>query len=145
MSVISPQKLYYPQSAVMFQRYATVVAGDVLLFSHDALQDFAHYIWQDNAANGDSFAHPFYLAQGTYTLNVLGRTANNTGRLDWYIDGLKVVSLQDWYSVGTVSNVVKTAVVAVAGHGQHVLKGVVNGQNVASSNYRIFLTAIALV
>jgi hypothetical protein len=134
-----------PLSAVMFHRYAVRVVGFAFSITHDALQDFAHYAWQSAAVNGDTFTHAFFCAAGAYTLNLLGVTMNASGKVDWYIDDVLVVAGQDWYSVGAVYNVVKTAAVAVASSGQHVLRGVVNGQNVASGGYRLYLTAIALV
>jgi hypothetical protein len=133
----------YPRTATIFHRYATVLVGNALVTFHNTNHDFLHYAHQTPPANGDSFIHRFYLAGGAHTLNVVGRTQNSAGRLDWYIDGVKVVSLQDWHSVGTVYNVVKTAIVPVVGNGRHTLTAVVNGKNVASINYYIQLYSIA--
>ncbi len=89
---------------------------------------------------------PFYLAAGAYTLNALGITSTDSGKIDWYIDNVLAVSGQDWYSAALTYNVVKTAAVTVVGNGQHTLKGVVNGKNAApSSDYIVRLTAIAFV
>jgi hypothetical protein len=129
----------------MFHRYAKVTVGNALLIAHQALADFAHYANQNPGANGDRFTHQFFLAAGAYTLNVLGPTFSDAGKVDWYIDGLLAVAGQDWYSGATVQNVVKTAAVAVASSGQHVLLGVINGHNGASAGYYLYLTAIAFV
>jgi hypothetical protein len=134
-----------PLSAVMFHRYALVVVGNAIAITHDSLDDFAHRAGQTLAADGDTFTHQFFLAAGVYTLNALGMTNANSGRIDWYIDGVTVVSLQDWYSAVDAHNVIKTAAVTVVGGGQHVLKGVVNGNTVPSGGYYVRLIAIALV
>jgi hypothetical protein len=144
MPDMSNPSVSYPKSAVMFHRYAKVLVGNALLVQHDADHDFAGYVYQNPGANGDTFACSFSLSPGTYTLNVLGITFNTTGKVDWYIDDVLVVSGQDWYSVGVVYAVVKTAAVTVIGHGRHTLKGVINGRNVASTGWLVVLTAISL-
>lgn len=145
MGVISSVRLYYPKSAVIFHRFATVLVGNALSINHQMLQDFAHECVQWPGANGDSFTHAIYLAAGNYTLNVLGTTEPGSGKIDWSIDGVTVIAGQDWYTAGIVRNVVKTGAVVVAGHGQHVLTGLVNGQNGASAGYNIYLTALGLL
>ena len=145
MPAITPLLLYYPKSAVMWHRYATVVVGNPISISHVTSQDFTHTIHQAVADNGDKFRHSCYLGGGGYTLNVLGFTMNSGGKLDWYIDNVLAVSGQDWYSGAPTSNVIKTAGVTVVGSGPHTIMGVVNGKNVLSISYDIYLTAIALV
>jgi hypothetical protein len=135
----------YPVTALMFQRYAIVGLGNPLVINHQAAQDFGHECVQWPGANGDRFIHYFYLAAGNYVLNILGTTEPGSGLIDWYIDGVLQFAGQDWYTVGIVQNVVTANAVIVVGSGQHVLTGIVNGQNVASGGFNIYLTALALV
>jgi len=142
MPPIVPYRLQYPISALMFHRYSTDVVGGAVGSTHQASQDFAYYSEQAGALNGDTFVHPFYLAAGAYTLNILGVKVNNAGKVDWYIDNVLVLAGTDWYSGVAAYNVIVTQAVAVVGNGRHTLKGVVNGQNVASGGYRATLTAM---
>jgi hypothetical protein len=137
--------IQYPLSWVLFHRYSLVTVGNALVVNHNAGQDFAHECVQGPGQNGDTFTQAFYLAAGNYVLNVLGTTEPGSGILTWWIDGVLAVAAQDWYTVGVVQNVVKTANVTVVGNGQHVLKGIVDGQNVLSGGFNIYLTAMALV
>ena len=135
-----------PTRATMWHDASIVTAGNAIVITHDALQNYSLFSQQPNAADGDTFTQSFLLAAGTYTLAVLGQTNNSKGRIDWYIDNVKVVSLQDWYSAGVVYNVVQSvASITVTGSGRHVLKGVINGHNGSSSNYWMLLTKIWLV
>jgi hypothetical protein len=144
MPDMSNPSVSYPRSAVMFHRYAKVVVGVALIVGHIVGQDFACYVYQNLAGNGDTFTHQFSLAAGSYTLNVLGWLGPDRGKVDWYIDGVLAVSGQDWYAGGYTYNVVKTSAVTVASSGLHVLKGVVNGHTVPSTGYYIVLTSISL-
>ena len=144
MPDISLPRLYYPKSATLFHRYATVVVGNVLVLSHDGAQDFSHHVSQSPNANGDTFTYPFCMAAGSYTLDVLGVKLNSCGKLDWYIDNVLAVAGQDWYAAGATYLIIFTTAVTVIGSGWHTLKGVVNGKNVASGGYRIALTAVSL-
>jgi len=144
MPDISEPVFSYPTSVVMFHLYAVVLVGGALLPNQTALMDFAERPYQSPPGNGDSFQQAFYLAGGTYTFTVMGEEDANCGRLDWYIDNVKVVSLQDWYAAVDAKNVVKTAVVTVVGNGRHTLRGVVNDKNGASTNYVIEIVAYSL-
>lgn len=135
----------YPKTAVIFARYGTVTVGNAYTLLHNAAQDFAHRAIQVPPADGDSFTHPFYLAAGSYTMKVMGYEGVGRGRIDWYIDGVKVISLQDWYAAVDANNIIKSASVTVVGNGRHTLTCIVNGKNGASAEYYIDLTTIALV
>jgi len=134
----------YPKSAVMFPCHAKVIVGNPLSNVHTIALDFALRWYQNPPANGDTLQYNFYLAGGSYTLKVHGETESVCGRIDWYIDNVKVVSLQDWYSAGAVSNVIQTADVTVLGNGKHTLRSVINGKNPASTGFYIQLASIAL-
>lgn len=132
-----------PQSSVMWHDNAKVITGNALTNTHDNSQDYNIFSYQNTPANGDTFEHYFELSAGTYTLDVLGLTANSRGLIDWYIDGVLAVSGQDWYSSGLTYNVRKTATVTVGSAGGHVLRGVINGKNGSSSDYQMLLTKIS--
>ena len=130
----------YPGSAALLSDEFELLAGDVLTYGITASQAYNMVNKHSSVADGDSAARRFYLAAGTYNLSVLGRTFTTSGLVDWYIDGVKVVSLQDWYDNPGAYNVVKTASVVVPTSGRHVLKYVVNGKNGASSSYTFLWT-----
>jgi hypothetical protein len=130
----------YPCHWSFWHDESVVLAGNALATTMDGLARYASHSRQSPVADGDTFAQQFVLDVGAYTLSVLGVTLATNGRVDWYIDDVKVVSLQDWYSSGSVYNVVKTATVAVASSGRHVLKAIVNGKNASSSAYSLYLT-----
>jgi hypothetical protein len=144
MPDISDPGLVYPLSWVGFHRYARVLLGNALVILNTDQEDFSFSAYQNPAANGQSFAHQVDIAPGAYTLAIVGMTGSNSGKIDWYIDDVLVVSGQDWYNAAQQYNIVKTAAVTVYGVRQHVLRGVVNGKNGASTGYRIQLTALSL-
>jgi len=128
----------------MWHDEATVLSGGAITISTVAgganNMMYNGYAVQLPYVDGDTFTHGCYLTAGTYTFYVLGRTTTNRGKLDWYVDGVKVISGQDWYSAASVLNVVKSGAVTITTTGWHQIKGVVNGKNAASSNYAITLT-----
>ena len=118
----------------------TVLAGNAETAYFDALQRYGTYSFRASPADGDSFTQEIVLASGTYTLYNLGAEGAAAGKLDWYLDAVKIVSGQDWYNAATIRNIFKsTASIAVAG-GRYVFKGVVNGKHASSSNYNYYLT-----
>lgn len=132
----------YPIAATLWHDDATIITGAALTITQDSAQRYAFWAYQNAPANGDTFEYSFLLAAGTYTLRVLGMTANSRGMIDWKIDGTTVVSGQDWYNGSLTYNVVKTASVTVATDGVHTLRGIVNGKNASSSAYQMLLTKI---
>lgn len=130
----------YPLAAEMFLELATVTAGNAMEIEIDTAQAYNHDYLQNTAADGDTYTIPFFLAAGTYTLAVLGRTSTNRGKQDLYVDNVLVGTL-DWYNAITQWNILKTiGSVAVATDGQHVLKSVVNGKNGSSTNFFLTIT-----
>lgn len=131
-----------PKRATMWHDAALVTVGNALARTNNASQNYAHYVFQSTAANGDTFTHGCWLKAGTYTMSMLGVTATSAGIIDWYIDTVIIAALtgQDWYVASPAFNVIKTGSVTVVGDGYHVIKGVVNSKNASSSAYNIFLT-----
>ena len=122
-----------PIRATMFHDEATALAGNAIAITVSTTQPYNYYAAQSTAAQNDAFTQSFYLAAGTYTFSVLGVTAVNCAQVDWYLDGTRFVTAQDWYSGSSVFNVIKTtSSVTVATTGRHQLKGIAatrNGSN----------------
>jgi len=133
--------VYLPLQATLWHDESVVTVGNALLsVVSGSGQRYATLSYQNVAADGDTFTQDFTLKAGNYTLYALGFTNANSGKIDWYVDGVLQSSGQDWYSAGNVFNVIKTSSVTVVGNGIHELKGVVNGKNVASGGYFIQFT-----
>ncbi len=108
---------------------------------YDGLQRYGTGTFVTARADADWFTTSFMLQKGTYTLKILGITSNAGGKVDTYLDDVLIVSADDWYSAGTVYNVIKShAAIAVTYDGYHKLKFLVNGKNGASSNFYFITT-----
>jgi hypothetical protein len=130
-----------PTRATLWHDEATVVAGNAIAITFNTSQLYNALHNQNPAADGGAFTQTVVLAEGTYSFYALGRTGSGLGRLDWYIDDVKVISAQDWYAASITYNVIQTATdIVIAEGGRHVLKGVVNGKHVSSTGYAIYLT-----
>jgi hypothetical protein len=137
----------YPQRDTMFHDQATVITGNAIapiyVVGFTGINSNAlNYAYQNACANGDSFSNSFFLKAGTYNFYILGIKNTNCGKIDWYIDGVKVVSQDDWYGAALAVNEVFTHSVTVVGDGYHKLVGTVNGKNASSVSpyYNILLT-----
>ncbi len=133
-----------PVRAVLWHDESTVTAGNALASALDTAQLYNIYVYQNAAANGDSFTQSVWLRAGTYTIEFLGQTDSGSGKVDWRLDGTVFASGQDWYSASLVRNVLKTASLTILTDGYHTLKATINGQNGSSSGYALKLTRIAL-
>lgn len=130
-----------PLRAVLWREDDLITSGNALTKATDATQRYATYSYQSTAANGNTFTQGFWLRAGTYTFAVLGVIGGSYGKVDWYLDDVVIVSGQDWYNGSTVVNTIKSnGSIVVIGDGYHVLKGVINGKNVSSSDYLLLLT-----
>jgi len=130
-----------PSRATMWHDEATVLTGNALTTAVTSTQAYNLYVYQNTDADGDTFTHGFMVAEGTYTLSILGITRTHSGRVDWYIDDVLIASAQDWYAASAVLNTVKTVSgITISEGGWHVLKGVINGKNGSSSGYSLHLT-----
>lgn len=125
----------------MWHDESVVTVGNAIAHTLTASQIYGTYSNQSAAADADVFTNGVYLRKGTYTFYVLGITDTDRGKIDWTIDGVVLVSGEDWYAGSTTYNVVKsTASVAVTFDGWHQVKGTVNGKNASSSGYVVALT-----
>lgn len=135
-----------PTRAEMWHKDSIVTTGNAIVNNFNTSQMYSSFSAQTAAQNGDTFTQSFMLAAGTYTLVFFGITSTDRGKIDWYIDDVKVVSLQDWYATPAAFNITKTVTsISVVGNGRHVLKGVVNGKNGSSSAYIMVLTRIDVI
>ena len=128
------------QSALMLHDQAKVLSGGKLKKIIGRVGIYMSF-WaqQSPAALGDSFQQYFFINEGTYNFKVLGHKRNNKGIVSWYIDDISVGQM-DWYSNFRINNIVQTLPVTINTSGHHLLKGIVEGKNPASTGYIISLT-----
>lgn len=142
-----PQVLLFNQMPRGVYLPATLgISNTVWGITIDTAQVLNHY-YVDTAANandGDTFTWGFWLAAGTYTVQHRGVGLANSPLLDWYLDGELVISGQDWYTAATTNNKSFFNSITVLGDGYHVLQGVVNGKNGASTDFRFALSFIEI-
>lgn len=138
-------ELRLPTHVQLWQHLSTIAPSGTFTWGTSASQIFQNYVSDESGVNGESFSQTFLLAAGSYTLSVLGATLNTSPKIDWYLDGVLVVSGQDWYSSSLTYSVIKTASVTVCGNGFHTLKAVVNGRNAGNTTgYRFICTCVWL-
>jgi hypothetical protein len=144
--LVGESAIVYPTAALLFHLNSVALTGNAITSSLDGSQIFFTYAVQNPSANLDSFTHPFVLQAGSYTLMIRGITKNDQGLLDLYFKHVSdpsytaLVAGQDWYSAVLTQNVTKSVSLTVVKPGLHILKGVVNGKNAASSAYVMRLT-----
>lgn len=136
-----------PTRAEMWHDTSIVTVGNGLLtYVGTSTHSYVVLAYQYVSANGDTFTQSFVLASGTYTFRVVGRIGPDHGRIDWYIDDVKVISLQDWYNATYVYDTIKSVgSIAVSGNGRHVLKGTINGKHASATAYGMLLTKMSLI
>jgi hypothetical protein len=96
----------------------------------------------DPAADGDSAGWDIILAPGSYLFSVLGQKDGSSGKVDWYFDAVKIISLQDWYAASSTPNTLFTLSELTVTAGVHRIKYVVNGKHASSGGYRCSITKI---
>ena len=100
--------------------------------------------WNSSRANLDNLSYKIALAQGTYTLRIIGLKGEANGILDVDIDAVEVASF-DQYAATTTWNTVYTQTgIVIASAGLKTLKVRIDGKNAASINYDMDLAQIAL-
>lgn len=87
------------------------------------------------------------LRAGSWVIGIMGITGTGSGKFRWWIDGVDRGSAHDldFYSAGTVYNVLKWDTMTVDQSGEHefTLKNV--GKNASSSGYNINITEFYLL
>jgi hypothetical protein len=96
------------------------------------------------ADDGDYFAGSIYLAAGTYSTYLLGIKANNQGKFDVYVDGVKInASTYDAYASATAYNqVYAESGVVIAQDGMHLVVIKINSKHASSADYAFRLTKL---
>ena len=129
--------------ATMWHDQSLVLTGNHIVVTVDTAQRHAFIANQSAAANGDVSTNGCYLAAGTYTLNVLGVSGPLRAKLDIALDGLTIVSGQDWYAAALTHEVIKSTVgVVVPYSGWHTVKLTTNGRNALATGWVMSLTYI---
>lgn len=121
------------------------IGGDPVYGTLDALQFYSQFSRQSPANDGDTIEQGFMLMAGTYTFTTLGRQDPDGGMIDWYLDNVLFASGDEYYAAATTRNVTYSHAVVVPTSGYHVLKGVVNGKNAASTDFIIRLTTLSML
>jgi hypothetical protein len=92
------------------------------------------------SALGNVVQYQFLLAQGIYTFYVTGVKRGDCGIIKWTLDGVDIITGQDWYAASETHDVYfKVSNINVTYSGQHTLSYTVMGKNASSSGYFIGL------
>lgn len=134
-------KANYPEQAILWHCDSIGITGSNLRIKHECDAMCRTYTYQNPAANGDTFRQSFILQAGTYLFEVLGYEDCDSGKIDWYIDDVLMISGQDWFNL-SADFTYKSVEVRITNSGEHILKGVVNGKNYFSLGYNIKLVKV---
>lgn len=137
----TPIALRYPTHATLWHDEVAIISGSPLFLWVDAYNAYNLSVFQEPCSDGDTFSISLFLKAGTYTLNFLGWTGTNRGKIDWYLDNVKIITGQDWYAAdAAVNTIFSTSNIVITTNGLHTIRGIVNGKNPASTDYYINLT-----
>ena len=98
-------------------------------------------IYFDNASwLGNTVQYQFLLEKGTYVFYVTGIKRSDCGIIKWTLDGVDIITGQDWYAASETHDVYfKVSNISVTYSGLHTLIYTVTGKNASSSGYFIGL------
>lgn len=131
----------YPKYARIWHDASVTLAGTTLTTVTNPQQRYNTWTFQDPPAINDEFENGFFLKAGTYTFRVCGIKGETYGMIDWELDGVNIVTGQDWYDPTSVfSHVIDEAGVVVGTDGWHRLVGKVTAQNPSALDYHMLLT-----
>lgn len=134
--VIIPQ--IFPESALRFYQYNTIVAGTGLVYVELALMPYGGN-WRhstSSAVNESSFK--VFLRKGTYKLIVTGHSLTTSPKLDIIINHLTTVQ-QDWYSAANTIKSITTTGIVFANDGQQEVNLAQPTKNAASAGFDLRL------
>lgn len=123
--------------------YEAIVQGTWTLYVFTD-QVLNHVWYNSTAAINDEINYKVYLAKGTYTLRMLGRTYDSAGIMDVQIDGGSIASF-DWWTLANIPNVMKSDtgnVIATPGLKTLTLK--ISAKNAEAAAYGCNVSYIAL-
>ena len=136
----------YPHSVNLFP--TECIATSALTYSISSSQYYGLYAYIPSASanDGDVYAYTCMLEKGTYTLKYIYLKGTTCGKVDIYVDDVKVVSALDLYAASTTYNQISTTTsIAVTYSGRHDVHFVINGKNASSSDYTNFQCMTSLV
>jgi len=143
IGVVASAPLKVP--AMCFHEFSSILVGGTYTRVLNAGQEFNGWWRQSPAANGDSFSQSVYLNEGEYSFDVLGVRNNSVARLDWFLNGNIIASLQDWYNASVVLNHTISTTVYVPYSGYHTIRGTVNGRNANAIDWALSFTYYAFM
>lgn len=107
---------------------------------------YAQYQSSGTVADGNTWTASAVLETGTYTLSILGIKEADAGKVDIYVGpdtgSLVLQGTQDWYNGSQQKNQVLFTSITVLTSGYNIIKLVINGKNVSSSNYYLVFTKV---
>ena len=118
--------------------YKQIIAGTFIL-GQSSDQKYQFLLYNNTFAQNDEIEYEIFAHHGTRTLEILGRTNNNSAIITPYIDDVAQGTI-DFYSLSDTYNVIKTLAVTVVGTKQHSLKIKSTDKNPLSGNYIFNLT-----
>lgn len=105
---------------------------------------YQSYTYRNSPAQSESVSWKAYLAAGTYTARLIGKSDSDFGIGHLFIDATDVGGF-DQYSSGAASNVVLDITnITVSQSGLKTIKVSVDTKNESSTGYRLFITMLAL-
>jgi hypothetical protein len=112
-----------PRRAVIFWNTARCIPGKSIAVTAYSSNPWCFYVDMGSPTAGDWMEDNVWLEAGTYTIKTLGVTGNTRGNVDYLIDGVEVISDQNWYAGTAAANVVKTATgIVVPSSGYHTVR-----------------------
>jgi len=125
---------------------AGVVAGTWAFSNNIAFRYGAALQNSTTHANGDECYTYIVLAQGTYTLlDSPAYTDSTSGKVDIYLDAVKIATDDYCTGAGSVCTVLETAGIVVSAAKIYKLTFKVNGKNAGSSNYYAYIGSLHFV
>ncbi len=123
--------------------YSALIAG-TWGWGVAATQACAGWFYNSTHADLDQFDFKAYLAPGTYTVSIFGKTDVDAGIIEVLIDGVSKGTV-DIYSNPIVLNTIKTvAAISVTTAGLKTISLKVNGKNAGSSKHYLYATIISI-
>ena len=121
--------------------YDQVVQG-TWVFTTDSSQLFGYYINNSPAVDGDEIDFKCFLAAGTYTLVIEGIIHTIAGIAKVYVDDVLVETWDQYNDPVTFKVINKETGIVIPTSGLKTIKWKVDGKNLSSTGYYIFLTSL---
>lgn len=100
-------------------------------------------IYNADHNNGDNVSYKAYMRAGTYTCKILGQTGSAYGILKLKIDGVEVVSWDQYSAAANTYNQISTTTsIVIATSGVKTIQVIVEGKHASSSDHYIVWSEI---